>query len=464
MAVKLKPLFFWWEPIKETIWDPFWWIISFLFILWVPFLRVWWWVFLPLMLSIQLRQLYIWWIDWDFTYARHKWVMLEITPPQENLVPVKAMEDVFAVVWPIWDGANWKERWIEGELDNSPFWCSWEIVSIEGRIHFYLRCLSVHRTLIETALYAHYPNIEIKEVDDYVNLVPPTVPNEEWNAYGEDFYLANNPAYPIKTYEKFFEPQGEKISAEEKRIDPIISLLEGLSKLGPGEQYWLQFITIPITEDDLPWRKGAQSIINKISKRPEKKEITLSEDLFHTIGQLIFGPEKEGSGEKATYKWVDIRKEESGEREMVLTPGEREMITDIENKMKKATFKVALRGFYVAKRENWKGVHKALARSYLMHFAQQNYNRLTFAVDTRPKVHYIMRGRRVFLRTRKMFKNAVLRFPPMFPDREKFCAILSTEEMATLYHFPLRITGMVAPTMSSVESKKAGPPQNLPIG
>jgi hypothetical protein len=35
--------------------------------------------------------------------------------------------------------------------------------------------------------------------------------------------------------------------------------------------------------------------------------------------------------------------------------------------------------------------------------------------------------------------------------------------LATLYHFPLRVSGMVGPTMGKVESKKAGPPPNLPI-
>jgi len=463
MAVKISPLFFWTPQVRKILWEPFWWAILFLVILWVPFLRVWWWVFLPVMLAAQLRKLYIWWIDWDFAYAKLKWVVLEITPPREVLVPFKAMEDVFAVVWPIWDGANWREKWCEGEMDNSPFWCSWEIVSLEGRVHFYLRILSQHRTSVETALYAHYPDIEIKEVSDYVNLVPTTVPNEEWNVYGEDFYQTKDPAYPIKTYEKFFEPQGERIAAEEKRIDPIISLLEGMSRLGPGEQYWMQFITIPIADSDNPWRVNAQKIIDKISKRPEKKEATFFEELIYTFKQLIFGPEKEGSGESAKYSWAPMQKEESGEKEMVLTPGERELITDLETKMRKAAYKVVLRGFYVAKRENWKPSHRVLARSYFSHFSQQNLNRLSFAAETRPKIHYIMRQRRAFIRARKMFRNAVLRFTPMFPDREKYCAILSTEELATLYHFPLRISGMVSPTMSKVESKKAGPPPNLPI-
>jgi len=465
MAVKISSLFFWVEPIKTIVWDSFGWVVVFLFILWVPFLRVWWWVFLPIMLSAKLRELYLWWIDWDVYYAKQKWVMLEITPPKEILVPVKAMEDVFSIVWTVWDNPSWREKWCEGEMDYVPFWCSWEIASLEGKIHFYLRVLAQNRLSIESALYSYYPDIEIEEVSDYVKLVPPTAPNDEWDVYGEDFILIQDNALPIKTYEKFFEPQGEKISAEEKRMDPIISLLESMSKLGPDEYYWTQFIAMPINKDvDEPsFEKKATKLINKISKRPEKQETTLIDDLIYVFKQLILGPDKEGSGEKASYKWAPQQKEESGEREMVLTPGEREVITEIENKMKKPLFKTVLRGVYIAKRDNWKASHKVLARSYFSHFGAQNMNQIRLNVATRPKIHYLMRQRRAFIRARKMFRMAVLRLTPAFPNRQKFSSIFSTEEMATLFHFPLRITGMVAPTMSKVESKKAGPPPNLPV-
>lgn len=464
MASKLAPQLFWLEWVKKIAWDPFWWAIFMLFVFWVPFLRVWWWVFAPIFLSAQLKMLYLWWIDWDYAYAKTKWKVLEIIPPKELLIPFKAMEDVFTVIWPIWDGANWRERWCEGELKNSPYWMSWEIASIEGQIHFYIRVSASHRTAVETALYGHYPEIEIKEVSDYTKLVPQNVPNEEWDLYGEDFELVKPAAYPIKTLEKFFEPQGERISAEEKRIDPISSLLELLSKLGPGEHYWLQFITVPVLDYDEPeWRKEAEKIITKIAKRPEKKEPTFLEELGHIAGQVIMGPEKEGTGEKATYQWMDPSKTEEGEREMVMTPGEREVITEIENKIKKPVFRTTIRGVYVAKREKWKSPHRVITRAYFAHFSSQNLNRLSLSTATRPKIHYLWRKRRAFLRARRMFKNSVLRFPPLFPDRKGICAILNTEEMAALFHLPMKITGLVAPTMARVESKKGGPPPNLPV-
>jgi hypothetical protein len=64
-----------------------------------------------------------------------------------------------------------------------------------------------------------------------------------------------------------------------------------------------------------------------------------------------------------------------------------------------------------------------------------------------------------------MFRNTVLRFPSLYPKRmsDDLNPIMSSEELATMYHFPLRVSGMVGPTMENVESKKAGPPPNLPV-
>jgi len=462
--MKLPLYLFWLEWVKKMFWDPFWWVILFLIILWIPFLRVWWWLFLPLMLASQLRTIYLWYINWDFYIASRKWVLLEITPPREVLMPFKAMEDIISSVWPIWDGANFREIWCDGELDNGPEWCSWEIASIEGKIHFYLRVGQHHRDAFESALYGHYPDIEIQEVQDYTKLVPQTAPNEEWDAYGEDWELRKNNAYPIKTYEKFFEPQGEKITTEEKRIDPIISLLEAMSKLGPGEHYWVQFTSVPVSEKDEPnYRKEGEKIINKIAKRPEKKETSLMDDLMSIARQVLLGPEKEGSGESAKYSWPVEEDEETGELRISLTPGEREIITEIDGKLKKPAWRTNIRGFYVAKREAWNASHRVITRSYMGHFATSNMNYFAFVNEARPRVHYFWRKRRTFLRARRMFRNSVLRYPPFFPDRQKGAPILSSEELVTLFHFPLRISGMVTPTLEKIESKKAGPPPNLPV-
>jgi len=457
---RTRAIYFWWPWFKKVIWDPFWWLILFCFILWIPFLRVWWWVFLPIMLQSQLKTVYLWWIGWDFDYAKQKWILLEVTPMENLLMPLKAMEDVFTAIWPLMDVGNFREVWCDGELANGPYWCSWEIASIEGKIHYYIRVLQQHRSSIEAALFGHYPDIEIREAQDYTKLVPPTVPNDEWDMYGEDWALNKEDAYPITTYESFFEPQGERISAEEKRIDPIISLLESLSKLGPGEHYWVQFTTVPVGDYDEPdWRPEARKIINKIAQRPEKKQVTFMQMLMHTFGELIAGPVKDGE----SYSWVPLEvDDDTDEVRVSLTPGEREILTAVENKVKKPAFRTNIRGVYVAKREAWRAPNRVITRTYMGHFSTAHMNELRFQSSTRPRVHFFMRKRRVFMRARRMFRMSVLRFPPLYPDRHSLCPILSSEEMATLWHFPMRVSGGSL-AMSKVESKKAGPPANLPV-
>jgi hypothetical protein len=455
--------FFFLKPLNKIFLGSFWWVFLMIIILFFPFLRVWWWLFFPLFLSIELRTLYLWWMNWDFAYAEKKWIILELVPPKEVLVPLKAMEDIFTIMWPsLYAPPNWRERWCEGALDDAAGWMSWEITSIEGQLHFYVRVMADHKNTLETALYGHYPELEIHEVQDYTKNVPQNIPNQEWGVYGEDFILGRPNPYPIRTYEKFFEPQGEKISAEEKRIDPMSSLLELMSRLGTGEQFWLQFITM--SSDEPGFKKEAQDIIAKLSNRPVKHKKTFIDEILDIIHNIVLGPKKEGSGDKVTYKWQESKKSEEGlDREMVLTPGERDVMTEVENKLKRPVFRTVIRGVYVARRENFQSANRVLTRSYFSHFQTQNLNHIRFTSVTRPKTHYFFRTSVPYVRTRRMFRNYVLRFTPLFPDRKRECSILGTEELATLYHFPMKITGLVAPTMTRVESKKGGPPPNLPM-
>ena len=455
-----KDYFWWLETVYQVAIKPFYWIVLVVLVFTLPFVRVWWWLLTPIILMFPLKTLYRWWIAWDHWYKQGKWVMLEIIPPKEILTPFKAMEDVFSVMWTIYDDSNWRETWCEGQLPHYPYWASWEIVSIEGEVHFYVRLLDVHRHILESVIYSHYPEVEISEVPDYTKNIPQNIPNKEWDLYGSDFYLLKEDAYPIKTYSAFFEPSGERISKEEKRIDPIISLLEDMAILGPGEQAWLQIMTVPITDKESSWREEAKKIINKIARRPAKKSKSTIEKIGDMASEIISGPL---SAEEARERSLSASASEEGEREMLITPGEREVISAIEEKMKKAAFKTSIRGIYVAKRDNFDNKHRKVVESYFPHFYTQNLNVLKYGAKTRTKVHYIWRNRRKYSRQRKIFRNYVERFAPLFPRLASWGTfILTAEELTTLYHFPTRITALTAPTVPRVEAKKGGPPSGLP--
>src|SRR3989344_340523 len=118
MAVNFSKLLFFLPQIRRIVWEPFWWVILMAIVLWVPFLRVWWWIFAPVFLSIELSILYLWWVRWDYAFSKVQWVTLEVVTPKEILTPLKAMEDVFNTIWTVlYAPSNWREIWFEGAFD-----------------------------------------------------------------------------------------------------------------------------------------------------------------------------------------------------------------------------------------------------------------------------------------------------------------------------------------------------------
>ena len=147
---------------------------------------------------------------------------------------------------------------------------------------------------------------------------------------------------------------------------------------------------------------------------------------------------------------------------MVITPGEREMISAIENKIKQYAYRTYIRGMYIARRDVYTPGHNKITDGYFAHFATSNLNYLRFWLRTRTKIHYLWRARRKYFRQRRMFRLYQDRFPPMYPKRKGLGTfILSPDELATIFHFPTKVS---IPTIPYVESKKGGPPPELPVG
>ena len=442
----------------------------------LEFLKAWWWFVLPVILYFPAQFLYLWWVNWDTWYKEKEWILIEIVPPKEILKPFRAMEDIFSIVWGIYDSANWRERNCEGQLPKAPYWLSCEIASLGGETHFFMRILKIWLDLAESTIYSQYPEAEIRVVDDYTQSVPQNIPNEEWDMYGEDFSLFRDESYPIKTHSMFFEEKPEMVK-EEKRLDPITNILEAYSKLKSTEQLWLQIVAAPILDKDIPWITNGRRVADKIARRREPS----SPPLFKWLVKLISDLEDLFIRGKPLSEEAEIEKEEKEiiPPEMKLTPGEREIITGVETKISKPGYKVWMRMVYLYKKEGPRslGAHK-IARSYFNQFATSNMNTLLYWGPTRTKIHYWLRERRLFMRKRKQFQSYVRRMPSFFPwnfegqlpflfrlmrypkgPGIRGTVVLNTEELATIYHFPSKIT---IPSMPYVEAKKAGPPAGLP--
>jgi len=407
-----------------------------------------WWIVLPYFAIRFLHWSYLLYKGTLWLNQNANYTMLEFRFPYQVTRPLKAMEDVFSVIWgAMFDPANKKEKYFEGKLLLS---FALEIVSLEGVPHFYARIPTGARKMFEAAIHSQYPDVEIFEAHDYTKNIPLDIPNKDWDLWGCNYMTPKEDVYPIKTYSKFFEANAE-IKDEEKRVDPITALIEGFTKIGKGEQLWFQIIASSVADDENDYVKRGQALVNKLVKRPEKKQ---EKSMFgQLIDILFFGSEA---------------KEEKKESillppEMLLTPGEKEVVSSIEQKISKIGFNCSIRTIYLAKRENYFSPNKVIPIAYMNQFQAKNLNALLPWKPSMTKIQApdFFQKRRVQLRKRDLFIKYVGRDTYYSPFDGGTC-FLNVEELTTLYHFP----GIeVAPTtqLERLEIKKAAPPPTLPV-
>jgi len=413
-------------------------------------LKNWWWLPLPFILWWPLSFLWLWWRR-DIFLKKTKFILLEIRIPKEVLKPIRAMETVIDGLWQIlYDPPYFWEKWIEGKKILS---YSFEIVSIGGKPHFFVRIPESGRDSIEAAIYSQYPEAEISIADDYTKHIPQDIPSKDWDLWGADYRLLKANPYPIKTYPKF-ETEHELL--EEKRIDPLASLLEAMAKIKPGEQLWIQIITGPVTDKEIPWVTEGEKIRDELAKRTISKE---RKPMIMEAADILITGEAPGAPKE---------KKEIFPPEMKLTPGEREIIIGVEQKMAKRGFRTNIRFIYLGKQDVFFKPKLRLALAFFSAFFTQNLNALVpWGQPLITKIHKnlflpwnLFYNRRLYLRKRAIFRKYKLRVNPYFP-RKKGTFILNTEELASIFHFPGRRVAP-APFVERIEAKKGEAPPGLP--
>ena len=426
-----------------------------LFYIWAIF-RAWWWILPPLVLWRPFLFLYRWWRNDAFAKTL-KPILLEIKMPDEVVRPFRAMEQVFAGLWMFYDPPDWWEKWIEGKYQVS---LSIEIVSDGGDIRFYLRFPMALRNLVESSIYAQYSNVEISQVEDYTKKVPQDIPNEKWDMWGCDYEFIKPDIYPIKTYSKFFEES--PAAKEEKRIEPIAALLEGMSKLNPGEQAWIQIRIKPVTIGENNYKERAKQEVNKLANRPEDKGIGRYTLVKEAADVIILGehPGLISEGEK--------REETFLPPEMKLTPGERATLSAVEEKVGKTMFDCFIRFMILGEKEK---LNKANLRSILGFFANFNTEDLNAFKpwgESITKIHkhenwfanIFFYDSMLFSKKRRLWRKYVRRLNYSYPGSGK-TFILNIEELATIFHIVGR-SAVPSPLVQRVEARRSEPPPHLP--
>ena len=384
-----------------------------------------------------------------------KWVLLEIQVPRDVIKSPAAMELIFTNAFYHESTKGFWEQYIQG----APwFWFSLEIVSIDGRVHFFIRTPTRIRSLVETQIYGQYPQAKVVEVDDYAFHIPQYIKDGGWNIWGCEFKKAKEDFLPIKTYRNMGDDMKSGIK-EEFKIDPITPVIEYLGSLPRGQQVWTQIIVRPS--------------IKKYHSHKTKGHVNYNDAAEEFLRNKLepftkYGP-KAGVGGIDTFEV----------RAPAFLDG---MVKQVSAHMQQLHFDCGIRVIALADKKyisdaDFTDLRKS-CRLMFRQYAQPNINELIRINSTQFDAPWsdptglaltkIKKRMLDWYRMRVFFHPPIqyaIKYPTLlsafFPSHKAELFVVSAEELATLFHFP----GMVSetPSFKRIESKIAKPPSNLPL-
>lgn len=387
-----------------------------------------WYIWLPIVLFYFTWNMWMTYIRVDYIRKQGN-VLLEVKLPREILKSPAAMEFIFVQLWQKGSPKNLFETYWDGKV---PPWFSFELASFGGEIHFFIWTPEKFKDLIEAQIYAQYPTVEIYEVEDYTT----NVTHDRYEMWGTYFRLTDPDPYPIKTYVDYGLDKDPK---EEFKIEPMNSLLEYLGSLKKGEQVWMQ---VMIQAHRKEWIKEGRLFPKGDWKKPAQDEVKRIKDSATT--------KVEGSQFPGFPNYTESQKNK---------------IDAIERSLGKFAFDTTYRAIYIADSQE---TFRPISITGLIGSTRQfNSNELNgFRLGKFTDVDYPFQnflGRKVPALKKSFLDAYKLRsfFQPPYKHKDQKPFVLTTEELATIYHFPGEIA--TTPTFTRIPSRKAEPPSNLPV-
>ena len=371
--------------------------------------------------------------------AAQKYILLEIKPPRNLVKTPLAMEAFLASIHLSGGESTWYVRWIKGAT--RAFW-SLEIASFEGQVHFFIWTRVGFRRTIESQMYAQYPGVQIVEAPDYTRLV--SAKPEEWGIWGCDFVHTAKDPLPIKTYVEYGL---DKVQKEPEQVDPLANLIEFMGSIGKGEQLWLQLIIrvhkgekynrVNKEGKDYTWKDEAQELIDDIRKKTRDPYI-----------DMITGEERPGFPNP--------------------TKGQAERMAAIERNVSKQAFDVGGRGVYIARPEHFHGPTISHLIALFKPFSTEGWNGIRatgwlMRFDDYPWEFGVEKLKDAYRRDLiQAYRRRQFFYDPFSHGVSKNDAmVMSTEELATVYHIPSR--SIETPGLTRIHSATGEAPANLPV-
>lgn len=289
---------------------------------------------------------------------------------------------------------------------------SFEIIGYKGFIEFYVAVPIRLVDVVKQAVVSSYPTARLEESEDY-NIFSPV--GRISATLGGELILKENFAYPIATY-------------QDLKRDPINSLLNALSTLEKEDGAGVQIMIRPASTG---WRKQAGDLAKK--KREGKSSGGfLNGEPLKWLGrglEALWKPPEGGSGDTSKPKEP-------------LSSHEEAIVSAIENKTSKAGFETTIR---VISSSNIAQKSQTILNNVVASFA-------LFDAPGKNGFKYVPAQD-----IENFVTSYIFRFFPPAHDKN----ILSSIELATIYHFPQQ-NDIPTSQVTRQASKQVDGPRNMP--
>ncbi|RKW23017.1 DUF87 domain-containing protein [Candidatus Gracilibacteria bacterium] len=210
--------------------------------------------------------------------------ILEILVDKTNLKGPAVFEHILIILHKVFEDFKTKDQ-------KNAF--SFEITKIGNRIRFFVVSPKKYTNFLKNQIYAHYSNVEIIEVGDYLSKVPDDKIKIGQVTLKEHFY------FPIKTFTEVLESSSNEV------LDPFSSITSAIGRSGKYTLNTFQVNFFPASEKI--WKKNSEKIAEILTSDDSDfvknlklsnyyfliKIITFPFALLLKLFKLIFGRKKE---------------------------------------------------------------------------------------------------------------------------------------------------------------------------
>ena len=402
-------------------------------------------------------------------------VVLRVAVSKTNERGPIVAEQIYAAL----HGLEGNYTWVDYMLGRPKPRISMEIASVNNLIQFFIWTPKRYRNVIESQIYAQYPDVEIEEVEDYAKEAfavyevgvpevsePPSGSTElvEYEtkagvleakphakakraAVTAELSLTEAAIYPVKRYPQF-EDKLTRLATES-----IAGITATLSKLNAtDEQAWIQITMEPVGDW---WRKRGLKTLKVVSRGLFDSVFwlnTLATKIYAARGfwrRFAYSPIYFLFWVLRGFKTADLPKGKGGDLteeeldEQVTRTHEREdPIMAAVDKVTRLTFDTNIRIVYIPRPEN-----RDLAEVKLNEIAG------SFKQFNLPNLNSfeIARINQNNLQVLRRYQQRLVTKP----------MLLNVEELATIYHMPSKDVG--TPNVFWVHSRRLEPPHDLPV-